>query len=437
MTVNDVLDYVKENDVKFIRLAFCDLLGTLKNISIMPSELERAFGQGISFDASAIKGFNDVTRSDLFLSPVASTLMSLPWRPQQGKVIRFLCDIKNPDGTMYEEDGRSILKKAVKRCTDMGYTCRIGSECEFYLFKTNQDGEPTLETHDSGGYLDISPVDKGENIRREICLYLDEMGIQPETSHHEQGPGQNEIDFKYSDALAAADNFHIFKWVVKTIASRNGLFASFMPKPIKDKSGNGLHINLSLHANQQNIFAMENPVNKSIAESFIAGILRRIKEVTVFLNPLANSYDRFGSFEAPFYISWSPQNRSQLIRIPAAEGDFSRMELRSPDPSSNPYIAFALLIHAGLDGIEECAVLPEPLNIDLYKSPEDELKGLDSLPQNLAEAIEHAAKSSFVKNILGESMLQKYIDIKKTENTEFQSAHNKWDFYCAKYFKTV
>jgi len=437
MTVNDVLDYVKENDVKFIRLAFCDILGTLKNISIMPSELERAFELGISFDASAVKGFNDVTRSDLFLSPVASTLLSLPWRPQQGKVIRFLCDIKNPDGSIYEEDGRYILKKAVKRCMDLGYTCRIGSECEFYLFKTDQNGEPTHETHDSGGYLDISPVDKGENIRREICLYLDEMGIQPETSHHEQGPGQNEIDFKYSDALVAADNFLIFKWVVKTIASRNGLYASFMPKPIKDKSGNGLHINLSLLEKGHNIFAMDNTVNKSTAESFIAGVLRRIKEITLFLNPLANSYDRFGCFEAPLYISWSHQNRSQLIRIPAAEGDFSRMELRSPDPSSNPYIAFALLINAGLDGIEGKSALTAPMNIDIYKSTDDELKGLDSLPQSLKEAIEHAENSVFVKNTLGKSMLNKYIDIKKAENTEFQAAQNKWDFYCAKYFKTV
>ena len=437
MTVNDVLDYVKENDVKFIRLAFCDILGTLKNISIMSSELERAFEQGISFDASAVKGFNDVTRSDLFLSPIASTLMSLPWRPQQGKVIRFLCDIKNPDGTIYEEDGRYILKKAVKRCMDLGYTCRIGSECEFYLFKTDQNGEPTHETHDSGGYLDISPFDKGENIRREICLYLDEMGMQPETSHHEQGPGQNEIDFKYSDALVAADNFLIFKWVVKTIASINGLYASFMPKPIKDKSGNGLHINLSLLEKGHNIFAMDNTVNKSIAESFIAGVLRRIKEITLFLNPLANSYDRFGCFEAPLYISWSHQNRSQLIRIPAAEGDFSRMELRSPDPSSNPYIAFALLINAGLDGIEGKSALTAPMNIDIYKSTDDELKGLDSLPQSLKEAIEHAENSVFVKNTLGKSMLNKYIDIKKAENTEFQAAQNKWDFYCAKYFKTV
>jgi len=437
MTVNDVLDYVKENDVKFIRLAFCDILGTLKNISVMPSEIERAFEQGISIDASAVKGFNDVTRSDLFLKPVASTLMSLPWRPQQGKVIRFLCDIKNPDGTFYEQDSRYILKKAIKRCMELGYSCRIGSECEFYLFKTDQDGEPTQQTHDSGGYLDISPIDKGENIRREICLYLDEMGIQPVTSHHEQGPGQNEIDFKYSDALAAADNFLIFKWVVKTIASRNGLFASFMPKPLKDKSGNGLHINLSLLANQHNIFTMNDPVNKSIAESFIAGILNHIKEMTLFLNPLANSYDRFGCFEAPLYISWSPQNRSQLIRIPAAEGDLSRMELRSPDPSANPYIAFALLINAGLDGIEGKAELSEPLNIDIYKSPDDVLKGLHSLPLSLAEAVEHAEKSDFAKNILGESMLQKYIDIKKTENAEFQSAKNKWDFYYAKYFKTV
>jgi glutamine synthetase len=437
MTAIDVFEYVRENDVKFIRLAFSDILGTLKNISIMPSEVERAFEQGILFDASAVKGFTDVVKSDLFLKPIPSTMVLLPWRPQQGRVIRFLCDIKNPDGTLYEEDGRYILKKAVKRASEMGYECKIGPECEFYLFKTDGNGEPTYETCDRGGYLDVSPVDKGENIRREICLCLDEMGIQPETSHHEQGPGQNEIDFKYSDALAAADNFLTFKWVVKTIAARNGFYASFLPKPFADNSGSGLHINLSLQQGQRNIFGMENLAEKKITQNFIAGILDKIEEMTLFLNPIANSYERFGSFEAPLYISWSHQNRSQLVRIPAAQGEFSRMELRSPDPAANPYLAFALLINAGLDGIDKNLELSEPVNINLYKASEADLKDLKALPTSLGKAVEIAENSAFVKKVLGESMLLKYIELKRNENTEFLAASNKWEFYSGRYFKFV
>lgn len=437
MTAMDVLEYVGENDVKFIRLAFSDILGTLKNISIMPSEVERAFEQGIMFDASAVKGFTEVDRSDLFLKPIPRTMALLPWRPQQGRVIRFLCDIVKPDGTLYKEDGRFVLKEAVKRSSEMGYDCKIGSECEFYLFKTDGNGEPTYETCDRGGYLDISPVDKGENIRREICLCLDEMGIQPETSHHEQGPGQNEIDFKYSDALLAADNFLAFKWVVKTIAARNGFYASFMPKPFTDKSGSGLHVNLSLQEEQRNVFSMETMAQKKVAENFIAGILAKIKEMTLFLNPIANSYERFGSFEAPLHISWSHQNRSQLVRIPATQGEFSRMELRSPDPSANPYLAFALLINAGLDGIDEDLKLSDPVNLNLYKASESELHRLKTLPTSLGMAIEIAQNSAFVKKVMGESLLSKYIEIKKQENTEFMAAPNKWEFYTDRYFKSI
>jgi glutamine synthetase len=256
-TMKEILEFVGENDVKFIRLAFCDLFGTQKQISIMPDELERAFESGISFDASAIKGFEDVSKSDLFLFPDPTTLSLLPWRPQQGRVARFFCDIKNPDHTPYICNTRNLLKSAVKRCEDMGYICQVGSECEFYLFMTDENGNPTMITHDEGGYLDISPLDKGDNVRREICVSLEEMGIKPEASHHEQGPGQNEIDFKYSDALTSADNFMTFKSVIKAIAAKNGLYASFMPKPLLDQSGNGLHINLSLSENGFNIFRKE------------------------------------------------------------------------------------------------------------------------------------------------------------------------------------
>lgn len=435
--VNEVLEYVRENDVKFIRLAFSDLFGILKNISIMPTELQRAFEQGISFDGSAIQGFNDVTHSDLLLFPIPSTLMLLPWRPQQGRVIRLLCDIRNPDGSPFIGDGRTYLKKAVERCSEMGYSCRIGTECEFYLFKTDENGFPTQTTHDNGGYFDIAPIDKGENIRREICLCLEEIGIQPETSHHEQGPGQNEIDFKYSDPMTAADNFLIFKSVVKAIAARNGLFASFMPKPIAMKSGSGLHVNLSLLMNNLNIFEMTNPVQTQTAEYFIAGILNRIVEITVFLNPITNSYERLGCFEAPKYVSWSHQNRSQLIRIPSATGEFSRMELRSPDPSLNPYLAFALILNAGLDGIIQQQTLPDPLNVNLYTAGRDVLDTISKLPDTLGEAVEIAWKSDFVRGILGNSLLEKYCSLKNAEEGDFQAAKDRTEFYTQRYFEGV
>lgn len=414
-TMKEILQFVKENDVKFIRLAFCDILGNQKNISIMPQELERAFESGISFDASAISGFMNVEKSDLFLHPDPSTLNVLPWRPQQGSVIRFFCDIKHPDDTEYEGDTRNILKQAVKRAADMGYICKLGAECEFYLFKEDENGNPTDTPYDEGSYLDISPLDKCENVRREICLTLEQMGIMPETSHHEEGPGQNEIDFKYSDALTAADNLITFKSVVKAIASRNGLFASFMPKPIKNKSGSGLHINLSLLKNGVNIFKDINTKNNSEAKSFIAGILERISEITAFSNPITNSYARLGSFKAPKYISWSQQNRSQLIRIPAAKNEYSRIELRSPDPVCNPYITFALILHAGLDGIEKGLKLSEPTDFNIYTAEHTKLNNLKILPENLKEALDILSQSNFVKNFLDKKMLDKYLAIKLDE----------------------
>ncbi len=414
-TMKEVLQFVKENDVKFIRLAFCDILGVQKNISIMPDELDRAFESGISFDASAISGFLNVENSDLFLYPDPSTLSILPWRPQQGRVVRFFCDIKHPDGRDFEGNTRNILRLAVKRAARLGFECKIGSECEFYLFETDEKGNPTDTPYDNGGYLDIAPVDKCENIRREICLTLEQMGIKPESSHHEQGPGQNEIDFRYSDALTAADNFITFKSVVRTIASMNGLSASFMPKPIADKSGSGLHINLSLSKNGFNIFNQNNTDYFNLAESFIAGVLDKILDITAFANPVVNSYDRFGAFEAPKYISWSHQNRSQLIRIPAATGEYSRMELRSPDPSCNPYLTFALVLHAGLDGIENNLKLSKPTDFNILKADNDKLKNINALPDNLKQALDILSQSSFVKNIISEEMLNKYLEIKLSE----------------------
>lgn len=434
--VREVIQFIQENDVKFIRLAFCDLFGTQKNISIMPNELERAFKEGISFDASVIKGFADVSKSDLLLFPDPSTLSVLPWRPQQGRVVRFFCDIRTPEKEKFIYDSREILKNMIKKCMLKGYMPFIGTECEFYLFKTDEEGQPTMVTHDKGGYFDIAPIDKGENIRREICLCLEEMGISPETSHHEQGPGQNEIDFKYSDALTAADNFITFKSVVKVIAARNGLFASFMPKPIADESGNGLHINLSLSKNGANIFENNNKYEQENVQSFIAGILSKVKEITAFLNPLANSYERFGKFEAPKYISWSHQNRSQLIRIPAATGEKTRAELRSPDSAINPYIAFSLIIGAGLYGIENSIKLPEAVNENLYTASDEILKNIDKLPENLEEALSIAKNSQFIKNIIGEELLEKYIELKESEIRENLNADDK-EKIKRKYFEYI
>jgi len=414
-TMEEVLQFVKENDVKFIRLAFCDILGVQKNISIMPDELDRAFKSGISFDASAISGFMNIEKSDLFLYPDPSTLSILPWRPQQGRVVRFFCDIKHPDGRDFEGNTRGILKQAIMRAEDMGYECKVGSECEFYLFETDEKGNSTDIPYDNGGYLDIAPVDKCENVRREICLTLEQMGIKPESSHHEQGPGQNEIVFRYSNALIAADNFITFKSVVSTIASMNGLFASFMPKPIVDKSGSGLHINLSLSKNGFNIFDSNNKDYFNLAESFIAGVLDKILDITAFANPILNSYARFGAFEAPKYVSWSHQNRSQLIRIPAATGEHSRMELRSPDPSCNPYLTFALVLHAGLDAIENRLELSKPTDINLYNADIDHLKNIKALPNNLKQALDILAESDFVKNNLSEEMFNKFLEIKLVE----------------------
>lgn len=434
-TMKEVLEFVKENDVKFIRLAFCDLLGRQRNISIMPDVLPLAFEQGIPFDAHAITGFTDVTKSDLLLFPDPTTLSVLPWRPQQGRVVRFYCDIRKPDGSAFWGDTRHILKSVVSRTEEKGYTCMVGAECEFYLFKTDENGEPTIIPFDNGGYLDVSPLDKGENVRREICLCLEEMGLRPETSHHEQGPGQNEIDFKFSDALSCADNLVTFKQVVKSIAARNGLFASFLPKPLPGKSGSGLHINLSLSQNGFNVFNLGNNSNSKVTESFIAGVLQKTPEITAFLNPLPNSYERLGSFEAPKYVSWSHSNRSQLVRIPSVHGERFRMELRSPDPTTNPYLAFALVISAGFYGIENKLPLQDSINVDLYNADKSITDSLVRLPESLNEALNLVKESDFIKNTLNEEIINSFVNLKTTELQAYNKADDKNEYFFSTYFK--
>lgn len=397
-TPEEVTQFVQEEEIKFIRLAFCDVYGKQHNVAIMPSELKRAFEFGIAIDASAICGFGGEVRSDLLLHPDASTLIQLPWRPEQGKVVRMFCDISYPDGTVFEGDTRSILKNAISVAESKGYSFAFGAEMEFYLFKINEQGEPTKVPYDRAGYMDIVPEDKGENIRREICMMLEQMGIQPESSHHESGPGQNEIDFRYSDPLTAADNAVTFHGVVKTVAAQNGLCADFSPKPLPDCDGNGMHINISAKGR-----------GKSDLMSYvIAGILEKIGDMTVFLNPCEESYRRLGHDKAPSYITWSAENRSQLIRIPAAVGEYRRAELRSADPMANPYLAYALLIYAGLYGIEKKLSLPPSADFNLYTASAEVLADYRKIPGSLYEAAAAANASEFIRERLPQSVISAY-----------------------------
>ena len=394
----EVMQYVREDDVKFIRLAFCDVFGRQKNISIMPDELPRAFEHGIAFDASAIAGFKDEARSDLFLHPEPETLTWLPWRPEHGKVVRMFCNITYPDGRPFECDTRTLLKRAVTVASAKRYSFFFGAEQEFYLFELDEKGEPTKKPYDRAGYMDIAPDDRGENIRREICLTLEQMGIIPESSHHEEGPGQNEIDFKYADALTAADNVITFQNVVRIVARRNGLFADFSPKPLGGEPGNGFHINMSVSPDN----ASENLCR------MIAGVLDKVIPMCAFLCPTEDSYRRLGVMKAPGYVSWSSENRSQLVRIPAAIGEYRRAELRMADPAANPYLAFTLAIRAGLEGLDKNLDLPKPANVNLFKADGATLSGFRKLPSSLDEAKRIAAADDFIKANVPKEILDIY-----------------------------
>ena len=394
-TPEEVMQYIQEEDVKFIRLAFCDVRGCQKNISIMPHELERAFQYGIAIDGAAIAGFGDEVHSDLFLHPDPATITVLPWRPEHGRVVRMFCSVTHLDGTPFVHDTRRIQKQAIADAARAGYTFFFGSELEFYLFRLDEQGEPTNLPYDRAGYMDVAPEDKCENVRREICLTLEQMGILPESSHHEEGPGQNEVDFRYSDALNAADNAVTFRTVVKTIAARNGLYADFSPKPLQEAPGSGFHINISVKSGEE--FVMQRAMG---------GILKHIGDMTLFLNPTDRSYQRLGSNRAPKYISWSSDNRSQLIRVPAAEGEYRRFELRSPDCTANPYLAFALLIWAGLDGILNNIPLPEKSNVNLFTASPKELWGLEMLPLTRSNAAKVTLSSDFIRAHLPQTLIQ-------------------------------
>lgn len=431
-TREDILRIVKEEDVKFIRLQFTDILGTLKNVTITPGQLEKALNNQCMFDGSSIEGFVRIEESDMYLHPDINTFALFPWYSQNGRIARLICDIYLPDGSPFEGDPRHVLKKAVKRASQLGYTFNVGSECEFFLFNTDEFGHPTTITHDTAGYFDLGPADMGESCRRDICLNLEEMGFEIEASHHEVAFAQHEIDFRYSDAMSAADDLLTFKLVVKTCAEANGLCATFMPKPITGRAGSGLHINMSLFRDGQNVFcSSENKMGLSQEGlSFIAGVMKHIKGISAVTNPLVNSYKRLvPGFEAPCCIAWTTGNRSALIRIPESRGTATRVELRSPDPAGNPYLSFALLLAAGLDGIENKLQPIAPVSANIYGISEEErvTNGIDSLPADLNEAVSEMKADPFVRNVLGEHVFQKYLEAKDREWKEYSSTVTEWE----------
>ena len=430
-TESEVLSYVSENDVKFIKLTFCDLFGRTKNISITSDKLPETFAKGLAFDAAEIDGFSDADDSDMILMPDPSTLCLLPWRPDRGRVVRMFCDIFHADGRAYVNDSRRILKKAIDDTKDLGYRFIFGPECEFYLFKTDADGNPLHTPHDRAGYLDTSPKDKGENLRRDICFTLEEMSLTPQCSHHEAGPGQHEIGFKPTSALDAADNILTYFMTAKAIAARNGLYASFMPHPIPDETGNGFHINISLYDKLKNVFYSDDGSLSPQAEAFSAGILDRVCDMTAFFNQTANSYERLALEGMPKYVSWSFNNRSNLIRIPKARPENARVELRSPDALCNPYIAFALLIYAGADGIKRGLTLPECSKAtDAHTSR----TGFTRLPENLREALAAASESDFLREHLPSETLDSFLRMKRLECDAYDASSDKPEFEYKRYF---
>lgn len=398
-TKEDVLAYVNEENVTFIRLAYFDIYGHQKNISILPDELPRAFAEGISFDASAIAGFGTDIKSDLFLMPDPSTLSILPWRSLDGSVIRMYCDIQYPDGTPFELDTRYLLKQAEQYAKEQRIEIQIGTEFEFYLFLTDEKGQNSHIPLDTASYMDIAPEDQGEDVRKDICFTLQEMGLHPEASHHEEGPGQNEIDFRYSTPLQAADDAATFKWVVRTVAKANGLIADFDPKPLKEHSGNGMHVNVSVNDSS----------HLDQTRAFMAGILYRLPEITLFLNPCTESYQRLGERKAPKFVTWSYQNRSQAIRIPAVRNQKKRIELRSPDCTSNPYLVYLLIIYAGIEGILEQREPADPVDLNLYQASTEITSHLTPLPSSLEESSAIAKNSDFIQRVLPKEILKNYL----------------------------
>ena len=432
-TKEDIIRIVHEEDIEFIRLQFTDIFGQLKNVAITASQIEKAVNNQIMFDGSSIEGFVRIDESDQYLYPDLNSLVVFPWRPSHGKVARLICDVHNPDGTPFVGDPRGTLKRVLQRAKDMGYDAfNVGPEAEFFLFQTDDEGKPTTKTNDEAGYFDLGPLDHGEGTRREICLALEQMGFEIEASHHEVAAGQHEIDFKYEEALHAADNIMTFKLAVKTLAQKNGLHATFMPKPIFGINGSGMHTNMSLFRGGKNAFydpSDERGLSKE-AYSFIAGLLAHVKGMAAVTNPLVNSYKRLvPGYEAPCYLAWSASNRSALIRIPASRGQSTRVELRSPDPACNPYLELAVCLAAGLDGIEKGMVPPAEVteNIFVMDQATREAHGIDSLPGSLDEAIQAMKADSLIMDTLGEHITSNYLAGKEAEWDEYRTRVSSWE----------
>ena len=440
-TKDDIFRMVEEEDVEFIRLQFTDIFGTLKNIAITSSQLEKALDNKCMFDGSSVEGFVRIEESDMYLYPDYDTFEIFPWRPQQGKVARLICDVYTPDGKPFEGDPRWILKKTIKEANDLGYRFDVGPECEFFLFHTDDNGLPTTLSHEKAGYFDLGPNDLGENIRRDMVLTLEDMGFEIEASHHEVAPAQHEIDFKYDEALKTADNIQTFKMTVKTIAKRHGLYATFMPKPKFGISGSGMHINMSLATEEgKNIFADENGMIglSDDAYHFIAGIIKHARGMSAITNPLVNSYKRLvPGYEAPVYIAWSAKNRSPLIRIPASRGNGTRVELRNPDPTANPYLVLALCLAAGLDGIKNKIEVPESVDCNIYEMTPGERRaaGIENMPADLKEAVDCLVADEFLCSVLGEHITTKYVEAKMKEWENYTTRVSQWeiDEYLYKY----
>ncbi|NMP36803.1 MAG: type I glutamate--ammonia ligase [Clostridiales bacterium] len=439
-TKEDILRIAAEENVKFVRLQFTDILGALKNVAITVRQLEKALSDKCMFDGSSIEGFVRIEESDMYLRPDYDSFIIFPWNAEKGKIARLICDVYRDDGTPFDGDPRHVLRRAIKAAADMGYTFNVGPECEFFLFHLDENGKPATITNDEAGYFDLGPMDSGEHCRRDICLALEDMGFEIEASHHEVARGQHEIDFKYGEALHTADNVMTFKFVVKTIAQQHGLHATFMPKPIYGIAGSGMHTNMSLFKDCKNAFCSDtDPIGLSeTAYHFIAGIIDHIKPMTLVANPLVNSYKRLvPGYEAPVYIAWSAKNRSPLIRVPAARGAGTRIELRSADPACNPYLEMAACLMAGLDGIKRGLTPPASTDTNIYDMTKDERMevGIDTLPESLEEAIKLYKDDAFMREVLGEHVFYKYLKAKKEEWKSYKARVSQWelDNYFVKY----
>lgn len=432
-TAAEIKQNAKEENVRFLRLMFTDIMGTIKNVEVPISQLDKVLDNKMMFDGSSIEGFVRIEESDMYLYPDVSTWLIFPWESEHGKVARLICDIYNPDGTPFAGDPRGNLKRNLRNMEKLGYTSfNLGPEPEFFLFKLNEDGEITTDLNDKGGYFDFSPTDMGENCRRDIVLELEKMGFEVEASHHETAPGQHEIDFKYADVVEACDNIQTFKLVVKTIARKHGLHATFMAKPLYGIAGSGMHCNMSLFKGKENVFYDETGEMQlsQTAYHFMAGLLEHARAFTAVCNPTVNSYKRLvPGFEAPVYVAWSGHNRSPLIRIPEARGLSTRLELRSVDPTANPYLAMAVLLEAGLDGIRRELTPPPAVDRNIYVMTEEEREAAQiyDLPSTIHNAIKALRKDPVMINALGQHIYGNFNEAKRMEWAAYRQTVSEWE----------